>query len=71
MVGGKSRHQETSKSKHPATIAGKVQAGALWMVASTSRTLRSNVITIDSVRAWFKEHQDQFIVLPCQKTHLT
>ncbi|GFX76803.1 transposable element Tcb1 transposase [Trichonephila clavipes] len=21
--------------------------------------------TTDSVRAWFKEHQDQFIVLPC------
>ncbi|GFU82181.1 transposable element Tcb1 transposase [Trichonephila clavipes] len=23
--------------------------------------------TTDSVRAWFKEHQDQFIVLPCPK----
>ncbi|GFX45461.1 hypothetical protein TNCV_2739981 [Trichonephila clavipes] len=21
--------------------------------------------TTDSVRAWFKEHQDQFIILPC------
>ncbi|GFW54947.1 hypothetical protein TNCV_2785621 [Trichonephila clavipes] len=27
--------------------------------------------TTDSVRAWFKEHQDQFIVLPCPETHLT
>ncbi|GFX88242.1 hypothetical protein TNCV_1066581 [Trichonephila clavipes] len=23
--------------------------------------------TTDSVRAWFKEHQDKFIVLPCQE----
>ncbi|GFT90792.1 transposable element Tcb1 transposase [Trichonephila clavipes] len=36
----------------------------LRMVASTSRTLRE-CHTTDSVRAWFKEHQDQFIVLPC------
>ncbi|GFV53492.1 transposable element Tcb1 transposase [Trichonephila clavipes] len=32
----------------------------LRMVASTSTSH-----TTDSVRAWFKEHQDQFIVLPC------
>ncbi|GFV10384.1 uncharacterized protein TNCV_2844381 [Trichonephila clavipes] len=23
--------------------------------------------TTDSIRAWFKEHQDQFIVLPCRE----
>ncbi|GFV56422.1 truncated putative DD41D transposase [Trichonephila clavipes] len=34
------------------------------MVASTSRDI-AECHTTDSVRAWFKEHQDQFIVLPC------
>ncbi|GFY02414.1 transposable element Tcb1 transposase [Trichonephila clavipes] len=35
----------------------------LRMMASTSRTLRCH--TTDSIRTWFKEHQDPFIVLPC------
>ncbi|GFY00657.1 transposable element Tcb1 transposase [Trichonephila clavipes] len=97
---------ETSKSKHPATIAGIIQAGGLWSgecfpgilwvhssfwkgtidqykhasvladhVHPIMRIvfLQNNGIyqhanaryhSTDSVRAWFKEHQNEFTVLP-------
>ncbi|GFW23876.1 transposable element Tcb1 transposase [Trichonephila clavipes] len=57
---------ETSKSKHPATIAGKVQAGGgSIMDGGIYQQDIAECHTTDSVRAWFKEHHDQFIVLPC------
>ncbi|GFX84526.1 transposable element Tcb1 transposase [Trichonephila clavipes] len=59
------RH-ETSKSKHAAIIAGKVQAGGgSIMVGGIYQQDIAECHTTDSVRSWFKEHQDQFIVLPC------
>ncbi|GFX53394.1 transposable element Tcb1 transposase [Trichonephila clavipes] len=59
------RH-ETSKSKHPATIAGKVQTGGgSIMDCGIYQQDIAECHTTDSVRAWLKEHQDRFIVLPC------
>ncbi|GFX33538.1 transposable element Tcb1 transposase [Trichonephila clavipes] len=77
MVGGK--YGMKRLKKNPATIAGKVQAGGREHYDHVYPFMRivfpqdggiyqqdiAECHTTDSVRTWFKEHQDQFIVLPC------
>ncbi|GFT91108.1 transposable element Tcb1 transposase [Trichonephila clavipes] len=59
------RIRETSESRHPATIAGTIQAGG-------GRIMDNGIYQQDnakchaagSARAWFEEYQDAFVIIP-------
>ncbi|GFU59401.1 transposable element Tcb1 transposase [Trichonephila clavipes] len=67
MVGGK-YGMKLLKANTLQQLLGRfrLEAGALW--SGDGGIYQQDIAechTTDSVRAWFKEHQDQFIVLPC------
>ncbi|GFW92548.1 hypothetical protein TNCV_518651 [Trichonephila clavipes] len=65
MVGGKYGMKRLKTNTLQQLLARfRLEAGALWMVASTSRTLRS-VIQLTAFGRGSKSTRDQFIVLPC------
>ncbi|GFU85209.1 transposable element Tcb1 transposase [Trichonephila clavipes] len=65
MVGGKYGMKRPGKTN----TLQQLLAGSSWRRSIMDGGIYQQDIaechTTDSVRAWFKEHQDQFIVLPC------
>ncbi|GFX66926.1 uncharacterized protein TNCV_999651 [Trichonephila clavipes] len=67
MVGGKYGMKRLKANTLQQLLARfRLEAGTLW--SGDGCIYQQDIAechTTDSVRAWFKEHQDQFIVLPC------